>query len=175
MGHYTKLARIAITEYLKSGKIITPPKNLPRKMLSQKAGVFVSLHQKKNHKLRGCIGTFLPTTQNIATEIIANAVKAATQDPRFPPVKLEELKKLYFSVDILSEPKKITSLKNQNPKTNGLITLCPDGRKGLLLPNIPGIKTVKQQLAICLNKAGILPSEKYTLQTFKVKRFKEKY
>lgn len=173
MNPYAKLARIAVTKYLKSGKIIIQPKNLPKKMLSQKAGVFVSIHEK-NKKLRGCIGTFLPTTQNIASEIISNAIKATTLDPRFLPVRLEELDKLYFSVDVLAKSQKITNIKKQNPKKDGLIVSGSGDRRGLLLPDITGVETPEKQLEICLTKANISSFEKYTLQTFKVKRFEEK-
>jgi uncharacterized protein (TIGR00296 family) len=81
---YVKLARETIENYIKQGKIITPPLDLPEEMINQKAGVFVSL--KKIGDLRGCIGTFMPTQENIAREIIKNAISAAIDDPRFSPV-----------------------------------------------------------------------------------------
>ena len=61
------------------------PTNLPKELLEEKRGVFVSIH--KFGQLRGCIGTFLPTRENIAKEIIENAISSSTLDPRFPPIK----------------------------------------------------------------------------------------
>jgi AmmeMemoRadiSam system protein A len=169
---YTKLARDAVKTFLKEGKTISPPKNLPKKM-TQKAGVFVSLHNQKDNSLRGCIGTFKPTKENIAQEIITNAIAASTQDPRFPPVKAKELPFLSFSVDILSASKKVSKGKLVDPKKHGLIVSTKDGRKGLLLPNIDGVNTHQAQFDICCRKAGIRPDEKLILETFTVKRYHE--
>ena len=168
-----RLARKAVFEYLKSGQIITPPENLPNK-LKQKAGVFVSLHEKNSGKLRGCIGTFLPTTENIAKEIIENAIKAATCDPRFEPVKKEELTRIYFSVDLLSQPKPVKNPEKLDPKKTGLIVSTADGRRGLLLPDLPGIESPEEQINICRQKAGILSDESISYQTFTVERNEEK-
>ena len=66
------LARKAIEAFIKEGKRITPPPQLPAE-LKEAAGVFVSLHKKG--ELRGCIGTFLPTKSNVAEEIISNAIE----------------------------------------------------------------------------------------------------
>jgi AmmeMemoRadiSam system protein A len=172
MNPSLKLAKDTIETYLKKGVIISPPANLPKEMLTKKAGVFVSIHQKDG-SLRGCIGTFLPTQKSIAYEIIKNALAAAFNDPRFPPITLKELPNLDFSIDLLSKPKK-AALKDLNPKKYGLIVSTKDGRKGLLLPDIPSIKTPEEQIQICRQKAGIGPNEKISLHTFTVKRYKEK-
>lgn len=169
-----QLARKAVVEYIKNGQVIVSPKNLPHK-LKQKAGVFVSLHEKNSRKLRGCIGTFLPTTKNIAQEIIENAIKAATADPRFEPVKKEELSRIYFSVDLLSQPKPVKNPEKLDPKKIGLIVSTADGRRGLLLPDLPGIESPKEQINICRQKAGILPDESISYQIFTVERHEEKY
>jgi len=141
-------------------------------MLTRRAGVFVSLHLK-NGSLRGCIGTFVPTKKNIALEIIANAVSSATQDPRFPPVTEEELEKLIYSVDILSASKTISKDKLSDPKKYGLIVSSQDGRRGLLLPNLPGINTIEEQIKICRMKAGINPWEPVSYHIFTVERHSE--
>ncbi|GAG88739.1 unnamed protein product [marine sediment metagenome] len=86
---YVRLARETVENYIKHGKIITPPLGLPEEMTNQKAGAFVSI--KKFGNLRGCIGTFMPTQENIAQEIIKNAISAAVDDPRFSPVTVSEL------------------------------------------------------------------------------------
>lgn len=173
MDNYVKLAKDTIEAYIKTNKIPPLPKKLPQEMIKKKAGAFVSIH-KKDGSLRGCIGTFMPTRPNLALEIITNAISSATQDPRFPPVSKEELSDLVYSVDVLSKPKKITKPYTLDPKRYGLIVSTPDGRRGLLLPNIPGVNTPEQQITICKTKAGIEPKEKVKFQTFTVERHGEK-
>lgn len=171
MDSYVKLAKNTIETYLKTGKIPPLPKNLPQEMLAKKASAFVSLHQKDG-SLRGCIGTFLPTKPNLALEIVTNAISSATQDPRFPSLTEKELDNLTYSVDILSLPKKATQ-KQINPKKYGLIVAAEDDRRGLLLPDLPGVDTPEQQIKICCQKAGIDPKEKVSYQIFSVERHHE--
>lgn len=170
---YVKLAKDTIEEYIKTGKIPPLPDKLPAKMLTEKAGIFVSIH-KKDGSLRGCIGTFAPTKTNIAQEIIANAISSAVRDPRFPSVSEKELPSLVYSVDILSKPKTTSNRKAIDPKKYGLIVSTPDGRRGLLLPDIPGVETAEEQITICKRKAGIALGEKVKLEIFTVERHGEK-
>jgi AmmeMemoRadiSam system protein A len=169
---YVDLARKTIKAYLETEKTPSLPEKLPKKMLTQRAGVFVSVHQKDG-SLRGCIGTFKPTKENLAQEITTNAIAAATHDPRFPPATLKELPNLVFSVDILSASKKVSNHKLLDPKKYGLIASTEDGRRGLLLPDLPGVETAEDQIAICRRKAGIRPNEKVGLETFTVERHHE--
>ena len=158
--------------------MVSPP-NLPRPMTSKQAGAFVSLYQKDG-ALRGCIGTFLPTQKNIAQEIVKNAIDAATRDPRFLPVTLKELPTLEISVDILFKLKLVKKNfkagdplpRALNPKKYGLMVTAGDGRKGLLLPDIPSVDSAKKQVKFCFQKAGISSEEKVTLEIFEVKRYR---
>ncbi len=161
-------AKNTIETYVTSGDVISPPEELTPEM-QQKAGVFVSLH--KFGELRGCIGTFEPTKPNVAEEIISNAISSATRDPRFPPVATEELGDLEYSVDVLTKPKPIKNKKELDPRKYGVIVEC-GFRKGLLLPDLDGVDTVDQQVDICCQKAGILPSEPMNLYRFEVMRYK---
>ena len=172
MDRYLGLAKKSIKSYLEEGKIIEVPRNLPPEMLAKRAGAFVSLHLK-NGDLRGCIGTILPMRKNLAEEIIYNGIAAATEDPRFPPIDKSEFDELVFSVDVLSEPNPAL-LKELNPKKYGLIVSTVDDRRGLLLPDLPQIKTPEEQIAICRQKAGIGPDEPVSYQTFTVERHEEK-
>jgi len=167
-GTYVKLARETIENYIKQGEIITPPKDLPEEMINQKAGVFVSL--KKNANLRGCIGTFMPVQENIAQEIIKNAISAAVGDPRFSPVAASELSNLTISVDVLSPPEEISDISELDPKKYGVI-VSSGYKKGLLLPDLEGVDTAEEQINITKRKAGIYPDEKVKLHRFEVKRF----
>lgn len=166
-----KLARRAVESYVREGRIITPPP--PSEMtpeMRERAGVFVSL--KKKGRLRGCIGTYLPTCRNVAEEIIRNAIAACSEDPRFDPVREDELPLLEYSVDVLTEPEPVYDLTELDPKIYGVIVEAPDGRKGLLLPDLEGVDTVEEQIDIASRKAGILPGEPIKIYRFKVRRYK---
>ncbi len=161
------LARKSIAYYLKNRKKLPLPDDLPPELIEQQAGVFVSL--KKGERLRGCIGTFLPNKDNIALEIIENAISSAIYDPRFSPVTFGEVASLSISVDVLSAPEEIKNNSQLNPKKYGVIV--SSGRKrGLLLPNLEGIDTVQKQVAIARRKAGILDNEEIKLERFEVIR-----
>ncbi len=127
MDSYTKLAKFAICEIVKTGKIIKVPKNLPEEMLNNKAGAFVSIHKKSaredEDKVRGCIGTFLPTKDNVAQEIIDNAISACSRDSRFDPLTKGELDNLEISVDVLEKPEPIDHISSLEPKKYGVIVL----------------------------------------------------
>ncbi len=153
---YIALARKTINDYVKTGKVIPVPENLPQEMLDNKAGIFVSLH--KDGQLRGCIGTISPVRSNIAQEIISNGVSAATRDPRFAPVQADELPYLEISVDVLGPIEEHITAQDLDVKRYGVI-VTKGGRRGLLLPNLDGVDTIENQIAIAEQKAGIAVGE----------------
>ena len=163
---YVRLARHAIETVVTTGKLPERPAGLPPEM-GERAGVFVSL--KKNGELRGCIGTFEPTTKNIAEEIIQNAASAALRDPRFPPVKEEELDALVYSVDVLTEPELVAGADALDVKKYGVIVEYR-ARKGLLLPDLTGVDTVDEQLRIARQKGGIPADAPIRIWRFTVER-----
>ena len=167
MSPLVRLAQKTVETYVKEGK--TPKLEELTPEMKQKAGVFVSIH--KFGGLRGCIGTFEPTRQNVAEEIIANAVSSATKDPRFSPIAPNELNDLSYSVDVLSAPEPIPSHDQLDPKKYGVIVEC-GFRRGLLLPDLEGVDTVDYQINICRQKAGIAPDESIKLYRFEVRRYK---
>lgn len=164
---YVKLARISLENYVKTGKAIKIPENLPDEMLNSKAGAFVSL--KKSGELRGCIGTISGVQSNIAEEIIENAISAGTGDPRFYPVEEDELSEIIYSVDVLGKAESITSIEELDPLKYGVI-VRKGMKSGLLLPNLEGVDTASEQVGIALNKAGIEKSEDYKMERFEVIR-----
>ncbi|MFA6492559.1 MAG: AmmeMemoRadiSam system protein A [Patescibacteria group bacterium] len=170
MDIYTELAKKTIQQYLKN-ESLPETKDLPKDLLSKRAGCFVSLHSKKDKSLRGCIGTILPVYKNLAGEIISNTV-AACHDSRFKPVSVKEINDLDIQVDILSEPEHILSQKSLNPKKYGVIVKANDGRTGLLLPDLEEINDVSYQIAVARQKAGITPEELVYLYRFTVERHK---
>lgn len=165
---WVKLARRSLETYVKTGqRLISLPEDLPAEMTTQQAGAFVSLH--KNGQLRGCIGTIAPTCNNLAWEIVQNAVSACSRDPRFSPVRPDELDELEYSVDVLGAPEPVDSPAALDPKTYGVIVSC-GGRRGLLLPDLDGVDSVEAQLSIALQKGGIRENEPYKIERFKVVR-----
>lgn len=164
---HVHLAMTAIVAYVKEGKIIIPPGDLPEEFMCQSAA-FVSL--KKYGELRGCIGTIEPCYANLAEEIIRNGICAATRDPRFFPVECDELESLTCSVDVLSPPEEIDDVCLLDPVKYGVIV--ENGiRRGLLLPNLEGVDTIEEQVDIARRKASIRREEPVQLYRFEVKRY----
>lgn len=200
MSPYVKLAKSAVENYIKDGTVISPPSTLPRIFFEKRSGVFVTIEErdrllnapKSKLTLRGCIGTYLPTRQDIATEIIYNAIAAATEDPRFFPITEEELPYLSYTVSILHKPELVKQADQKiefnekefrkiglNPKKYGIIVKSipladseetedsPYLKTGLLLPNLEDINTVEKQFAIAVQKGNIDPNnEKIIIYRF---------
>ena len=164
---YVRLARETVEAWVTERKTPEVPEWAPEDMTRRCAGVFVSIH--KEGRLRGCIGTFLPTRDCIAREIISNAVSAAARDPRFDPITPEELKWLEINVDVLSAPERISGPDQLDVRRYGVI-VSSGSRRGLLLPDLDGVDTVEEQVAIARRKGGIRENEPITLERFEVVR-----
>lgn len=167
---YVALARESLEVYIRSRTVLPLRKSLPKDLLTCRGGVFVSL--KKFGELRGCIGTIAPVQENLAQEIISNAISAGTRDPRFLPVEEKELPYLEYSVDVLKEAEQIDSLEQLDVRRYGVI-VSDEHRRGLLLPDLEGVDTPLQQISIALNKAGMDPDEPFLLERFEVVRHHE--
>jgi len=188
------LAQKAVETFVKEGKIISFPSDLPKEFLERKAGTFVTIEKKLRGLprsqaklvLRGCIGTYLPTRENIAKEIIQNAIAAATEDYRFGPIQKEELPYLSYTVYILSEPELVKDIKELDPKKYGIIVKTVSisssedvvfnghfvPKTGLLLPDLEGIDTIEKQISIACQKGGIDPQqEKIIIYKFTVEKY----
>lgn len=165
---YVALARASVEGFVRTGRPIKVPADTPRELLESRAGVFVSLHE--DGELRGCIGTIEPVRKNVAEEIVRNGVAACSEDPRFPPVRAEELDYLELSVDVLFPAEPVASEAELDPARYGVI-VSKGWRRGLLLPNLEGVDTVEQQVAIAKRKAGIGLGERgVRLERFEVVR-----
>ncbi|HWR57815.1 MAG TPA: AmmeMemoRadiSam system protein A [Thermodesulfovibrionales bacterium] len=167
MHPLVELARRAVEEYVSRRKTIPFPET-PTNEMKEKAGVFICL--KKHGQLRGCIGTFMPCRENVAEEIIKNAISAATEDPRFSLVTTEELPHLTYTVDVLSAPERITGSSELDPRKYGVI-VARGGLKGLLLPDLEGVDTAEEQIRIAKIKAGIGPEDDVDIYRFEVRRY----
>ena len=167
------LARSAVETFIRERRLIkSAPDGPATSLLSRPGACFVSIKTEQGC-LRGCIGTIEPASRTLAEEIIANAVSAATRDPRFFPVTDAELPSLRYSVDVLMKPEP-TRFEDLDPTTYGVIVENETGtRRGLLLPAIEGVKTAEQQVEIAASKAGIAPGLALKLYRFRVRRFRE--
>ncbi len=166
------LARQAVETYIRDGDVLDS-RRFTRGLLTAPAPCFVSLKTLAGD-LRGCIGTIEPSRDTLAQEIVANAISAATNDPRFDPVRTEELSNLRYSVDVLFPPEE-TVMEELDPSVFGVIVEDESGaHRGLLLPDISGITDAKQQVEIAARKGGIGPGKPIKLWRFRVERFREK-
>lgn len=165
---YVALACYSFENFTRQHVRVTVPTgvDLPAELLQRRAGAFVSLHE--HGELRGCIGTIAATEDNLAEEIISNAISACSRDPRFPPVTPDELPDIVCSVDVLG-PAEDCSFADLDPKRYGVI-VTSGWRRGLLLPDLEGVDTPEMQVAISRQKAGIAPDEPVQLQRFEVVR-----
>ncbi|HEY3281038.1 MAG TPA: AmmeMemoRadiSam system protein A [Armatimonadota bacterium] len=164
----TRLARRAIESYVYHKHRLTLD-DIESTILKEPAPCFVSL--KIRGELRGCVGTLVATQGSLAEEIICNAISAATQDPRFWPVRPDEVPKLSISVDVLNPPEGVSGVAELNPSIYGVIVRR--GRQvGLLLPDIPGITDAAYQVSIACQKAGLRPGDpELELSRFTVTRY----
>ncbi len=94
----------------------------------------------------------------------------AVKDPRFSPIEQDELDKLTISVDVLGGvTEAIDSMDKLDVKRYGVV-VTKGYRRGLLLPNLSGVDTVEEQIAIAKQKAGIREEEEAELERFEVVR-----
>jgi len=172
-----KLARKAVEEYLKNGKMTEVPKDVSSKLM-EKCGVFVTLNSfyQGKKELRGCIGFPYPTTP-LTRAVIESAINSATQDPRFPPVSLGELDHIVFEVSVLTPPQLVKVQKPTDYPQK--IKVGKDGLiversyyKGLLLPQVPIEWNWEEEefLCQCCMKAG-LPPDSWLLEGTKIYKF----
>jgi AmmeMemoRadiSam system protein A len=99
---------------------------------SSSAGVFVTLHETGH--LRGCIGQMQPD-EPLVPSLIEAAVAACSKDPRFPPVRPDELSRIAIELSILGPLEPVTTLDDIEIGRHGL--LVEQGRRrGLLLPQV---------------------------------------
>ena len=171
------LARLAVETFVLTGKEIPAPAGVSG-ILAARAACFVTLKTEtgptRSRDLRGCIGTIEPIMENLAEELISNAIKAATRDPRFTPVSAQELPNLRYSVDVLSAPEPAT-FEELDPAIYGVIVEDETGSaRGLLLPDLKGVDTAAKQVEIAARKADIPEGTPLKLSRFRVERYREK-
>ena len=161
------IARLAIANFLHTNaRVDLGRPGAPR------APVFVTL-RSLDGSLRGCIGSLIAIEPDVASETARSAVLAATRDPRFPPVRSEELQKLHIEVSVLLPEEPVTNFDELDPQRYGVVVRDDSGRQGLLLPEVPGVDTAELQVEIARRKAGIEPEASVTMRRFEVVKFSE--
>ena len=160
-------ARKIVEEYVKNQTVpITDLKGF----FNEKHGAFVTIHTFPNHDLRGCVGIPLPVMS--LQDAIGEGAKSATHDPRFPPLDVNELKKIIIEVTILSKPEKINAESPEDYLSE--IEIGRDGLiveqglfKGLLLPQVPVEQGWNKEefLSHTCMKAGLMPDAWFNKST----------
>ncbi len=167
-----KIARDAIEHYLRTGEKIYP--EVKNEKFKENRGVFVTLHV--NGKLRGCIGYPLPY-KPLYEAVVDNAIYAATEDWRFEPIKLEEMKDLNIEISVLTIPRRIENYSDIEIGKHGII-VSKGGNRGLLLPQVPVEQGwgLEEYLSNGCLKAGLSPDEwkrGVEIEVFEAEIFKE--
>jgi len=126
-----QLSRQTLHEFLLFGR--RPTDTPSSEELLEKRGAFVTLASQGH--LRGCIGYVAPLFPLYKT-VIDCAISAATEDPRFEPLKLEELERTEIEISVLSPLDEVKDIQQIEVGTHGLIVSLK-GKRGLLLPQVP--------------------------------------
>jgi len=166
MNNFCQLARQSLAHYLNQGTVMKDSRRV-----GYRAGCFVSLHSPDG-ALRGCIGTISPVEDDLVSEIIQNAVSCGTRDPRFPPVSPSELPDLKIEVSVLKPPQPILNLSELDHRRYGVV-VEQGHKRGVLLPDLEGVDSVEQQLAITKRKASIFNNDPLTISRFEVEKHHE--
>jgi len=174
--YLVRLARRAIETYLRSRRIIEP-RDAPEK-LRRPCGVFTTLNKvtDSHRELRGCIGFPYPI-KPLAEAVVASAISAAVEDPRFPPLSLGELGEVVVEVSVLTPPDVV---RVEDPRDYPkVIRVGVDGlivergsRSGLLLPQVPVEWgwDAEEFLTQCCLKAW-LPPDAWLMKGTRISRF----
>lgn len=131
-----------------------PPTDDPD--LSRPSGAFVSLHTAGG-ELRGCIGS-IAAVAPLARAVSSSAVNAAFRDPRFFPVRREELPALHIEISVMSPLEPVVDVGTIEVGRDGLI-VQRNGNAGLLLPQVAGERGWDRETFLdqtCI-KAGLSP------------------
>ena len=170
-----KMARDTIEQYLKTGKRLEA--EAEDEILKEEMGAFVTLH--KNGQLRGCIGHIIGT-QPFYLTVRDMAIASATEDPRFPPVTLDEMDDIDIEISALSPMKKVEDYNEIEIPGDGVMVRM-GYRSGVYLPQVAtetGWDREEFMNSLCAHKAGIPINAWKTgeceVYTFKAEVFGEK-
>ena len=144
---------------------------------SDRRGAFVSLHI--NDELRGCVGV-LDSQKAIVETVVAMALGASFEDPRFPPLTLEELPRVRFEISLITPPVAIASVDQIVAGRDGVV-VTSGTRRALLLPQVASQLggSVTEFLDAACRKAGLVSgawrSPDTRIETFTAEVFAEEH
>lgn len=156
-----KMVRASVELWVKEGRVLDfetyaetgiSDSELLQRLLNQRTGVYVTI--KKDGKLRGNMGTVSPITDDIAHEMINNAIEASSYDQHFVPITPEELEALSYEVYVLDPPEYVEDESKLDYKKYGLI-IEQGLKRGVVLPGIDEVSSVEEQVALARERAGI--------------------
>ena len=171
------LARTAITSVL---HFVDPPAHetyAGYEWLDDPGATFVTL--RIAGRLRGCIGTLIPY-QSLELDVQHNALSAAFEDPRFPPVTTAELSLIEIEVSVLSTPEPLyfssraEALSLLQPGVDGVVLRVPGGRATFLPQVWDELPEPEEFMRHLMQKAGLAPTywsddvrlERYTVTAY---------
>ncbi|MEO0292776.1 MAG: AmmeMemoRadiSam system protein B [candidate division WOR-3 bacterium] len=125
------IARKTIDEYVKNNKVLEV--TVKSEVLKRPCGAFVTLKKKGN--LRGCIGRIV-ADEPLYLVVRDMAIASATEDPRFPPLEVSELKDIKIEISVLTPMQKVNNVDEIEVGRDGLM-IRKGFRSGLLLPQVP--------------------------------------
>lgn len=128
--------------------------------------VFVTL-RAPDGELRGCIGRTEPLRSTLAEEIADCAVSAATRDPRMTPVTVDELPELSIQISVLEPPEPVADMDSLDPRRYGVV-VSSGASRGVLLPDVPGVEDVEQQVRIAASKGHVDLNGPHEIERFQV-------
>jgi MEMO1 family protein len=171
-----EIATQTVATLVKTGKTFNVAETDPR--LTATEGAFVTIH--KQGQLRGCIGHIV-TQEPLYLTVRDMAVAAASQDPRFQPVKSEELGKIDIEISVLSQPRPAKNVDEIKMGVHGVIVRRGPFHTGVFLPQVAtetGWSREEFLSQLCSQKAG-LPADawkdpKTVLEIFTADVFSEK-
>lgn len=164
------VARAAIESHWSDRPSVVPTPS--EAALGRPFPVFVTLWDPRG-RLRGCVGTLTARTPSVIEETWSMAREAAFSDPRFPALTHPELAGLRCEVSVVQPLQDVDDPRELDPRIDGVLVSTPDGRRGALLPDVEGVETVAQQLALARRKGRIDAEEPVRIRRFRVDKFRE--
>ncbi len=143
--NYAKIAFDAILFFVSTGQVRKTSEDKIPADLKLKMACIVSIYDL-NDNFIGQYGDVDSKNDFLYDEIIENAIGAASKDKSNGPVKNDQLNQIKVFVDVLSSPHKVEDTGELKPQKHGLIIKDKSGKKGFIMPNIKGVKTVDKQI-----------------------------
>ncbi len=143
-----------------------PPQDVPDPIgvLAHPWPAFVTLRTRG--ELRGCIGELEAGHADLVAEVMDRALAAAGEDPRFVPIRAEELAHTTVEVTLIGPLEPVATMSELDPARYGVEVSDGRGRRGVLLPGIAGVDGAAQQVEIACSKAGIPAAAPVALRRF---------